>query len=74
MDPLAAYIQGIYNSNRGRSAFIIDISKAVSDLNTQVFIPDHRMLVHAINIIVKEPHTITVNSARTHIEVAFIGK
>jgi hypothetical protein len=72
MDPLAAYIQTIYRSNRSR--FIVDIAKTAADLNTQVFIPDHRMIVRAIETVVKVPHTTTVNSQRTHIEVSVIGK
>jgi hypothetical protein len=74
MDPLIEYIQAIYNANRGAGSFIINIEKTVNDLNTKIFIPDHRMIVSAIDTVIREPHTCTINALRTHIEVGIIGK
>ena len=74
MDPLVAYIQAIYNANRRSGRFIVDIAKTIEELNTKVFITDHRPITHAIDTIVRESHTTTVNAARTHIEVVIIGK
>lgn len=74
MDPLVEYIQAIYNANRRSRRFIVDIAKTIEDLNTKVFITDHRPIMHVIDAVVQESHTTTVNAARTHIEVSIIGK
>jgi hypothetical protein len=74
MDFVVEYVQAIYNANRRSGSFVIDIAKTVEALNTKVFITDHRMIVQAINMVVKESHTSTINTARTHIDVAIIGK
>jgi hypothetical protein len=74
MDPLAEYIQAIYNANRDSRRFVIDVAKVIEELNTKVFIPDHRLIVRAIDAIIREPHTCTINAVHTHIEVDIIGK
>jgi hypothetical protein len=74
MDPLAEYIQTIYNKNRGARRFVIDVAKVAEELNTKVFIPDHRLIVRAIDTVIREPHICNLNAARTHIEVDINGK
>jgi hypothetical protein len=74
MDPLAEYIQAIYNANRDSHRFVIDVAKVVEELNTKVFIPDHRLIVRVIDSVIREPHICSLNTARTHIEVDIIGK
>jgi hypothetical protein len=74
MDPLAEYIQAIYSKNRNAKRFVINIAKTVEDLNTKVFIPDHNIIVHAINKVIREQHTCIINGTRTHIEVDISGK
>lgn len=74
MDPLLNYIHRIYNINRKTGVFTIDVAKVAADLNTQVFIPDHRIILEAIHKVIEVPHTVVVNGTYTRIDVELIGK
>jgi hypothetical protein len=73
MDPLVEYIQDIYMKKGQPGRFVVNIAETATAMNTKVFIPDHRIIISAIKVAIKKPHTSTVNAARTHIEVAIIG-